>query len=760
MQTFPYEHSFHEEVLESLPDSVIWTKPVTDDNDHIIDFEIHYANQKANELINHHNGSLKGLYIKRDCIPHRMAAEENFRNFLKVYQTEQPDEYTFYATSTITKVETLRRKFRDGVLSTSRDRKAQREAERNEQEKSLLLNGIINNAPLGILVYEAVRDGAGNISDFRIKLYNQAVHQLTGISEEERSRYTFKELLEVVGAPEYLQRYINTVETGASAAFDFFSLRMQRWLRMSVVKIGDGFLIMQSDITEIKNTQEALQQQSEYLNGVLNASLNGIYVLEAVKDDEGNVADFIFTTCNQKYVELTGEPVEQVIGKSFLNLFPHTKSGAFQLLSQVIERDKVYRQEMYYAQTFNRWYDFIAVKLGTNSIVVTFQEITRQREAAIEIEQQKILVDNILKNSPSGITVYEAIRNNDGKIEDLQCIIANDAAEQITQIPNKLRLAKPVSQALSGFYCSPLFQLAISTLETGTPVKTQHFHTPIQRWLEFSAANMDKDRLIIVITDITETKETQFQLQTLVDELKRSNADLEDFAHVASHDLQEPLRKIRTFSDRLKIELGPQLSDENRQMFERMQSAAARMKTLIHDLLAYSQVSKNPGVLEQVDLNDIIHNVLQDIEASIHETDAKIVVDHLPTIHGIDRQLRQMFQNLIGNAIKYRQPGTRPEVIIKCRLIGETDPLRKTLPATTKENYYCIEISDNGIGFEQEHAQKIFKVFQRLHGRSEYEGTGVGLAIVQKVVANHKGFISAQSEPGEGATFQVFLPAL
>lgn len=759
MQTSFDALSFHEEVLQFLPDAIIWTKPVKDAENNIVDFEVHYSNQKADELIDHPKGSLKGLYIKRDGVPHASTAEDNYRNFLKVYLSDNHEEYAFRVINTSTWVETQRKKFRDGVLSTTRDRKAQRDAERNEQEKSLLLDGIIENAPLGILVYEAERDEQGAISDFRIKLSNQAVHQLTGITQEERSRFSFKELLNAVSAPEVLERYIHTVKTGVSFAFDFYNPRIHRWLHMSVAKLGDGFLIMQTDVTELKNTQETLQNQSQYLNSVLNASLNGIYVLDAVKNEEGQITDFIFTTCNQRYAELTGWPIEQVIGKSFLTLFPHTRSTSFQMFCQVIEQSEPHRQEMYYAKAFNRWYDFIAVKLGTNSIVVTFQEITKQREAAIQIEQQKILLDNILKHSPSGITVYTAKRNEKREVEDLQCIVANDAAERFTQIPNKERLEQTTSQTIPGLKQTPLFQMAVSALQTGAPFRTQYYHEPIQRWLELSVASMGKDSLINVFTDITETKEIQLQLEGLVEELKRSNADLEDFAHVASHDLQEPLRKIRTFSDRLKRELEPTLTEENKRLFERMESAAVRMKTLITDLLAYSQVSKNPGEPGTVDLNDIIHNVLQDLEAPVHETGATVKVENLPSIQGNDRQLRQMFQNLIGNALKYRKPDTRPEVAIRCRLIKETDPICKTLPIGTKKGCYLIEVSDNGIGFEQEHAQKIFKVFQRLHGRSEYEGTGVGLAIVQKVINNHKGHISAQSEPGEGATFQVFLPA-
>ncbi len=759
MHTAFTEFSFHEEVLEILPDGVLWAKPVKDAKNHIIDFEVHYSNKKADEVIGHHLGSLKGLRIKRDGIPQVTTSEANFHSFLKVYETSEQDEFTYHVHNTGIRVETVRKKFRDGVLSTTRDRKAQREAERNEQEKSRLLNGIIENSLLGILVYEAVRDEAGVIEDFHIKLYNQAVHQLTGISEEERSRITFKELLRIVETPEVLERYIHTVETGHPFSFDFYSPRIRGWLHLSVAKLGDGFLIMLSNITEVKNIQQALQKQSEYLNSIINASLNGIYVLDAVRDTDGQITDFIFTTCNQRYAELTGWSVDQVLGKTFLTLFPHTREAGFLKLCQVIEQNEPVRQEMYYAKAFDRWYDYLAVKLGANSVVVAFQEITKQREAAIQIEQQNILLDNILKQSPSGISVYTALRDQDGKIEDLQCIVTNDASERFSLVSKNERLEKTACSIFPGLKQSPLFQMIISVLETGTPVRTQYYHEQIQTWLELAMASLDEDRLILLITDITETKETQLRLEALVEELRRSNADLEDFAHVASHDLQEPLRKIRTFSDRLKTELTPLLTDEHLGMFVRMESAATRMRTLINDLLTYSQVSMNPDVLEQVELNEVVQHVLQDLEASIHETGATLRVDQLPVVQGNYHQLAQMFQNVLGNALKYRKPGVQPEIAVRCRLLSETDPLIKTLPGGSKERFYLIEVSDNGIGFEQENAQKIFKVFQRLHGRSAYEGTGVGLAIVQKVVANHKGYITALSEPGKGASFRIFLPA-
>jgi light-regulated signal transduction histidine kinase (bacteriophytochrome) len=270
---------------------------------------------------------------------------------------------------------------------------------------------------------------------------------------------------------------------------------------------------------------------------------------------------------------------------------------------------------------------------------------------------------------------------------------------------------------------------------------------------------MDNDRLIHIFTDVTPMKETELQLMRTVEELKRTNANLEEFAYAASHDLQEPLRKIQYFSERLKTSLAAAMPQEERKMLERIEAATSRMWQLIEDLLQYSRVSVRPDALKQVALNDLVHRVMQDFEPTIIQTGAKINIHPLPHINGDERQLHQLFQNLIGNALKYRKPDEKPEVTIRSAMLPPTHPLLQHVPDAKKEAYHLIEISDNGIGFQQEQAEKIFQVFHRLHGRSEYEGTGIGLAIVQKVVKNHGGLIIAQGEPDKGATFRILLPA-
>jgi light-regulated signal transduction histidine kinase (bacteriophytochrome) len=248
-------------------------------------------------------------------------------------------------------------------------------------------------------------------------------------------------------------------------------------------------------------------------------------------------------------------------------------------------------------------------------------------------------------------------------------------------------------------------------------------------------------------------------LEKSVEELVRSNANLEQFAYAASHDLQEPLRKINFFSEQLRKDLSQRLTEDNIRKFDRMQNATNRMKILINDLLDYSKVSVKPDVYEDVELSDVVEQVLQDLEATILATGAVINVGRLPQIKGDEQQLTHVFQNILSNALKYRKLDTITVVTISSKIVAETDLAFATINDVKKGSYHLIEIIDNGIGFEQQQSEKIFQVFQRLHGRAEYEGTGVGLAIVQKVIGNHKGYITALSEPGKGARFLIMLPA-
>ena len=263
------------------------------------------------------------------------------------------------------------------------------------------------------------------------------------------------------------------------------------------------------------------------------------------------------------------------------------------------------------------------------------------------------------------------------------------------------------------------------------------------------------------LLDITEEKKAadllEFKIEERTVELKQANEQLKQFTYAASHDLQEPLRKISFFLDRLLSGIGP-TNEENKKTADRILTTTARMRSLIDDLLHYSNSTFGAVTFNNTDLTAVVQDVLDDMEATIIEKAAVITVDNLPVVNGDSRQLKQLFQNIIGNALKYQKNITFPKVTITSKVVK-----RNTIHATTnlernEDLYYKIIVTDNGIGFEQEYAERIFKLFQRLHSKHEFEGTGIGLALVQKVVENHNGFITAESKLDEGSSFNIFLP--
>ena len=236
------------------------------------------------------------------------------------------------------------------------------------------------------------------------------------------------------------------------------------------------------------------------------------------------------------------------------------------------------------------------------------------------------------------------------------------------------------------------------------------------------------------------------------EELQRSNRELEEFAFVASHDLQEPLRKIRAFGDRLQQKCGNELGEGGAGYVARMQAASERMSILIDDLLSFSRVTTKQRPFVSVDLNEVMRRVLDDLDFAIEEQSAQVHIDPLPMIDADASQMSQVFMNLIANSLKFHQKDARPRVTVSC----ETNV---TSPVVDDERVWCcLRFADQGIGFETQYAERVFSLFQRLHGRDEYSGTGIGLALCRKIVERHGGMITAQSEPGAGAVFTIFLP--
>jgi PAS domain S-box-containing protein len=321
---------------------------------------------------------------------------------------------------------------------------------------------------------------------------------------------------------------------------------------------------------------------------------------------------------------------------------------------------------------------------------------------------------------------FTGCRRQDAVDTPLENVFAPETAQCFREMSERIVQAE-----------SPLAKLETISLHNAT----RYFHTV--RFPLYDSAGMI-EAVGGISVDITEEMNAQEELRAHTAKLEKINEELQEFAFVASHDLQEPLRKIQSFSTRLRSKWESLLGEEGCDYLSRVESAAKRMSTLLSALLGYSRISTRATPFAPTDLSRIADDVQSDLELLIEDSGAKVSVEPLPTVEADSDQMRQLIQNLIANGVKYKKSGVDPTV----RVHGAVE-----------KGSARIHVEDNGIGFEEKYLDRIFKPFQRLHGRSsEYEGIGMGLAICRKIVERHGGTIAARSTPGEGSTFTVTLP--
>jgi light-regulated signal transduction histidine kinase (bacteriophytochrome) len=257
--------------------------------------------------------------------------------------------------------------------------------------------------------------------------------------------------------------------------------------------------------------------------------------------------------------------------------------------------------------------------------------------------------------------------------------------------------------------------------------------------------------------ELEEKKEEIRALKRHIRQLYKSNKELEEFAYIASHDLQEPLRKIAMFGEQLRLKLGNLPDQESKLLLSRILASSASMKSLIDHLLEFSKVTPGTNNFSELDLHSLLNQVIDDLELKIEETQSRITVKGvLPTIEAVPSEMKQLFTNLVLNSIKFKKNEIPPAIEISVRKLTKEE--KKMHHFQSSRTFYKIDILDNGIGFNEEYSNKIFQIFQRLHSKTEYPGTGIGLAICKKIVENHNGLIFAHGVPDEGATFTIVLP--
>ena len=371
----------------------------------------------------------------------------------------------------------------------------------------------------------------------------------------------------------------------------------------------------------------------------------------------------------------------------------------------------------------------------------------------------KNLLNAVLESSQSGIMSFNAVRSPEERIVDFIFVQLNRNGAEMLGFENTNMIGRSIFDIIPGNEVDELFDAYSEVIEKNTIYSAEKFYirNKIKIWYRIIAVKLD-DGVTVTFDDISKEKGYEEELKNYIIELKRSNNELEQFAFVASHDLQEPLRKILTFGDRLKMTTLENLNENSKVYIDKMLAAAGRMSKLINDLLSFSRLTRLKDSFERTDLNKIFADVLNDLELSIQNKKAIICADEFPVVVGVPSQLYQLFFNLIGNALKFSRNDIIPEISLKVENLNVRKERVSSGKSGSVESYVRITISDNGIGFENQYAERIFEIFQRLNGRTEFEGTGIGLAICKRIVTNHHGNIYAKGEPNAGSVFVIELP--
>jgi len=507
---------------------------------------------------------------------------------------------------------------------------------------------------------------------------------------------------------------------------------------------------------DLMDTIDDLDAQRSFALRVLDQSNNVISFFKPIRNEAGEIQDFRIEYLNRRWQAATDKEQKKIIGSKLSEYYPEIfENGVFDKLTLCFDEDE--EQEFQEKFNFNNKDYWFSARASTfdNGVIVFSKNITKEKGLELELGVQNKLLseaeyvanvgsykwnmdDEVIKYSDNAYRLFGYEPNEfEPTVEKFMSFVHPDDVSQLMVDYNDIIKRKERTEST--------YRIITKDKKVKTINSIGEFYQKDGSW-----------HMVGVLADVTNKMNNELRLRNRNMELKRSNSELESFNRIASHDLQEPLRKIQMFVSRLDEEASDNLDDRAKQYLTKVTSSVERMRELITNLLSYSKIEEIEVEPEKIDLEVVLENVLDDLDERIEKTGAQITADSLPEIVGVQFQMEQLFANLIGNALKYKKPDTVPIIDIRVKILPYSK-MDKSL-ALPRSRYLRLQFKDNGIGFAEEHQDKIFEIFQRLHSKNEFSGTGLGLAICKKIVMAHKGEIQAQSDLGEGAIFTVYLP--
>ncbi len=498
----------------------------------------------------------------------------------------------------------------------------------------------------------------------------------------------------------------------------------------------------------VKKRTSQLEERNHFVETIFNSSIDSILVLDQETRclSINKIAKF----------NLRIPFPDSIIGKKFNELPESTLPiGSLNDIKLALQGDMVHRSQIP-SPVSDAYFEIDYIPLhnpqGVYAVLIIARDVTQRIQYEKELQEQKVFAELLIESSPYMIMAYD---------QQYRITAWNKRSEDHNNLLKKDVLGKDTFQLFPQYDNEKWKGDIDKVLTNGESLhysKIKFINKP--GWGEsFITPLMDSTGKVIgvlsITRDITDLVRMTNSLEEKNSELVKTNEELSSFAYVASHDLQEPLRKIQMFSKRI-TDSEHNLSPTSQDYFSRMKNAAYRMQQLIEDLLVYSRTGSQKGSFVETHLSEIVQEVREELRDDIAHTKARIIATDLSTCYIIPFQFRQLLLNLVGNSIKFARQGVAPEITITSS-IGNGD--RKIHPQLENDKTYChVTVSDNGIGFDPTFSEQIFRLFQRLHGKTEYPGTGIGLAICKKIIENHHGVIFATGRPGEGAIFTMYIP--